>query len=293
MIVSRSRWWVRSEAGAIALAAAALTGCDTMSQDFNDLAASIKPTSPTEAAKDMLDPYDADKRRTGTVLISNAPWGGTEVYVKAYRDMVLNERDPIVKATAIRALARWGTPEDAIIIAGHDGANLTAESVQVRWEAAKGLQRLHNPVVVPYLLATMSRDSERTDVRVATASALAQYPEDRVFQGLVAALDARELAVNTTAELSLHTLTGESFGMDRSAWLLWYGQATKQGGAFAGQSDYFYPTYWREDTFWEKMAFWSSRHFEKPNQPAGLRPSTETRTYTDSDQPPPLSPATQ
>ena len=78
-------------------------GCDTMSQDFNDIAASIKPTSPSEAARDMFDQYDSDKRRTGTVLISNAPFGGTEVYVKAYRDMVNNEHDPIVKATAIRA----------------------------------------------------------------------------------------------------------------------------------------------------------------------------------------------
>ena len=156
-----------------AIVAAGGGGCDTMSQDFNDLAAAIKPTSPSDAARDMLDPYDADKRRTGTVLISNAPWGGTEVYVTAYRDMVLNENDPIVKATAIRALARWGSPEDALIIAGHEGANLNAENVQVRWEAAKGLQRLHNPRVVPYLLAALAKDSEHTDVRVAAASALA------------------------------------------------------------------------------------------------------------------------
>jgi hypothetical protein len=81
----------------------------------------------------MVDPYDADKRRT-SVLISNAPFGGVEVYVVAYRDMAMNERDPIVKAAAIRALARWGEPADAVRIAPF----LTHENIQVRWETAKG-----------------------------------------------------------------------------------------------------------------------------------------------------------
>jgi hypothetical protein len=292
MSLKTHQGWMNLAVNLLAIAAMLVVGagCDTIGQDFNDLAAAIKPVSPSEAARDMLDPYDADKRRIGTVLISNAPWGGVEIYVKAYRDMVLNERDPIVKATAIRALARWGEPEDAVRIAPY----LIDENVQVRWEAAKGLQRLHNPVVVPDLLKCLATEGEHPDVRVAAGSALAQYPEDRVFQGLVGALDARELAINTTAELSLHTLTGESLGIDPPAWLAWYADASRRGEAFAGEADYFYPTYWREDTIWEKLAFWSSRNFETPNQPAGLRPSSEKRTYEDSvEPPPPLTPVTQ
>lgn len=258
----------------------ALAGCETLGQDFNDLAAAIKPTSPSEAARDMLDPYDADKRRTGIVLISNAPFGGVEAYVVAYRDMALNERDPIVKATAIRALARWGEPADAVRIAPF----LTHENVQVRWEAAKGLQRLHNPAVVPDLVRVMNNENEHEDVRIAAATALGQYPEDRAFQGLVTALDARELAINQAAERSLHDITGQSLGLDRATWFEWYNTHEKKADAFADSQIFYYPVYWREDTFWEKLMFWTSRNFEQPGQPAGLRPVGERRTYEDSAQ---------
>jgi hypothetical protein len=264
-----------------------LSGCDTLGQDFNDLAAAIKPTTPAQAARDMMDPYDADKRRTGTVLISNAPFGGVEVYVTAYRDMVLNERDPIVKATAIRALARWGDPSDALRIVPY--LNVETENVQVRWEAAKGLQRLHNPVVVPDLIKTLNNDKEHEDVRIAAATALGQYPEDRAFQGLVFALNARELAINLAAQQSLYDITGQSLGIDPPAWLVWYGENVKQGTAFAGSRDFFYPVYWREDTVWEKIMFWTSRNFEKPGQPAGLGPSGERRTYEDDEDAPPAT----
>lgn len=282
---SRAMWIASCVALSMACA-----GCETLGQDVNDLAAAIKPVTPAQAARDMLDPYDADKRRNGIVLISNAPFGGVEVYVAAYRDMVLNERDPLVKAAAIRALARWGDPEDAMRIAPY----LTFENVQVRWEAAKGLQRLHNPVVVPDLVKTLGDANEHEDVRIAAATALGQYPEDRAFQGLVAALDSRELAINEAAEQSLHDITGQSLGLDPPAWLAWYDANTKQGDAFAGSLVYFYPVYWREDTFWEKLTFWTSRNFEKPGQPAGLRPAGERRTYDDSaDAPPSTAPTSQ
>jgi hypothetical protein len=268
----------------VALVTAALSmlgGCETIGQDFNDIASAIKPTTPTEAAKMMMDPYNADNRREGTTLISNAPWGGVDIYVKAYRDKVLNEPDPIAKAAAIRALARWGEPADALRIGGK---NLVDPNFQVRWEAAKGLQRLHNPAVIPDLLIVL-RDDETTDVRVAAAIALGQYPEDRVFQGLVGALDARELAVNEAAENSLHLLTGQSFDMDSHRWLTWYNGQTAAGHAFANQGQYLYPTYYRDDLWWEKLEFWTTRNWEKPAPPAGLRPKSERSTYQDETPP--------
>lgn len=258
-----------------------LLGCDTLESDLKSIGQAIKPTTPAEAARMMMDPYNSDNRREGTTLISNAPWGGVDIYLTAYRDKVLNEPDPIAKAVAIRALARWGDPEDAVRIMPH----LTHENLQVRWEAAKGLQRLHNPVAVPELLKVLRNDQEHSDVRVAAAIALGQYPEDRVFHGLVAALDARELAVNTAAEQSLHTLTGQRFGMDSVQWLTWYNAVVSSGDVFAGRSEYLYPTYSRDDTFWEKLAFWTTRHWEQPAPPAGLRPTSLRSTYEDA---PPL-----
>lgn len=259
------------------IAAMAGGGCETIGQDFSEVASAINPTTPAEAAKMMVDPYDADNRRRGTVLISNAPWGGVEVYVTAYRDMVDHERDPIVKGTAIRALARHGAPEDALRIIPH----LSHENPQVRWEAAKGLQRLHNRTAVTDLLRVLRDEVEQADVRIAAATGLAQYPEDRVFQGLVAALEARELAVNAAAQRSLVTLTGQAHGLDARRWLQWYNTMPSPEHAFAGRQEYLFPTYHRDDTIWEKLTFWSSRNFEQPAAPAGLRPKSERSTYGD------------
>jgi hypothetical protein len=261
------------------------SGCETIGQDLGDVTSALHSVKPSEAAVMMMDPYDADNRRLGTVLISNSTFGGVDVYVKAYRDMVLNEHDPIVKAMAIRALGRHGQPEDATRIL----PNLHHESVQVRWESAKALQRLHNPAAVNDLLRVLRNDREQSDVRIAAATALGQYSEDRVFQGLIAALDVRELAVNRAAERSLHTLTSQSLGLNSSVWLSWYNQQGSSSAAFAKQSDYVYPTYERDQSLLERLAFWTTRNFEQPAPPAGLRPSAERTTYDDADGPTPES----
>jgi len=266
---------------AFAIALPLIGGCDTVGQDLGDVSSVFKPTTPHEAIVMMIDPHNADNRRRGTILISNAPWGGTDVYVKQYRDMVEHEHDPIVKAVAIRALAKHGTPDDALKIA----PQLVNPNVQVRWEAAKGLQRLHNPAVVSDLLKTLNSETEDADVRIAAAVALGQYPEDQAFQGLIAALDARELAVNVAAETSLNTLTGQSLGLDAPRWLNWYNSVGGTAEAFANHGEYVYPTYARDRSMWEKLAFWTSNNFEEPAPPAGLKPKTERSTYGDEPAP--------
>jgi hypothetical protein len=174
---------------------------------------------------------------------------------------------------AIRALARHGAAEDARLIA----PQLEHANVQVRWEAAKGLQRLHDPTVVGKLLDVLRNPEEQPDVLIAAATALGQYPEDRVFQALVALLDHRELAANLAAEQSLHTLVGRSFGLDARAWLTWYN--AQAGDRFAGRLEYLYPTYERDESWFERLAFWSNRVREYPAPPAGLKAQSGRETY--------------
>ncbi len=256
-----------------------LGGCETIAQDFNELGASLTPTSPREAAIDMFDQYDPDKRREGTLLISNSPFGGTEIYVTAYRDMVENERDPLVLGVAIRALAKHGDSSDARLLA----PRLEHENEQVRWEAAKGLQRLHDSDTVRFLLPVLQNEDESSDVRRAAAIALGQYPQDPVFQGLVAALNARQLSVNVAAEQSLETLTGEALGLDPRVWLAWYNNLPLDTDAFAGGAAYMFPTYTRNRTWWEQIAFWSAPPVrEQPAPPAGLVSETRRSTYGDN-----------
>ncbi len=265
-------------AGALAPA-----GCETMSQDFSDLGDKIMPTSPQTAARMMVDPYDADNRREGTVLIANSPFGGADAYLAVYRDRVAHETDPLVKAACINALGRYGAPRDAPAIAlCLESSNKDPEHELVRWEAAKALQRIHDPQVVPALLLALRNPQEDTDTRVAAAIALGQYPQGRVFQGLVSALDAPELSVNAAARLSLTVLTGEDFGLDPRSWLLWYNGVE---APFANGQVYQYPTYKREETFLEKLAFWSRKTYEQPASPAGLEDKTKRRTYQDDDAP--------
>ncbi|MHC4709293.1 MAG: HEAT repeat domain-containing protein [Planctomycetota bacterium] len=259
------------------LAACGLAGCSSMGQDLSEFGDSLTPTTPAEAARMMVDPYDPDSRRRGIVLIANSPFGGADAYLAVYRDRVAHETDPLAKAAAITALGRYGTPPDAPAIA----ACLEDEQFQVRWEAAKALQRIHNPVVVPLLVPILRNRDEQPDIRVAAAVALGQYPQDRVFQALVEALDARELAVNAAARTSLGTLTGQNFDMDPAAWLRWYNGVANP---FEDQQEYLYPTYQRDETWLEKMAFWSSKTYEHPAPPAGLRPP-QGRTYQDDETP--------
>jgi len=254
------------------------SGCSTIGDDIDSFTSGIMSTTPREAVEMMIDPHDPDRRRRGTVLISNSPFGGVDEYLSMYRDKIRHERNPLALAAAIAALGRHGQTDDAILIA----VLLEHENVQVRWEAAKSLQRIHNPIAVPPLLRTLAKDDEHSDARVAAAIALGQYPEDRVFQGLISALDIRELAINLAADQSLNTLTNQSFGLIVSDWYKWYGSADDP---FADRKEYLYPTYQRDETWIERLTFWSNQSFEQPAPPVGSQSEAKRKTYQDDDEP--------
>ncbi|MCH8823403.1 MAG: HEAT repeat domain-containing protein [Planctomycetes bacterium] len=254
------------------------SGCSTIGDDLDALTSDLVAKTPFEAAEMMIDPHDPDRRRRGTVLISNAPFGGGDKYLSIYRDKVRNERNPLALAAALTALGRHGQTDDAILIA----ILLEHENIQVRWEAAKALQRIHNPIAVPPLLKTLAKDDEHSDVRVAAAIALGQYPEDRVFHGLISALDFRELEINIAARRSLKILTSQSFGLIVSDWYQWYESAQDP---FADRKEYLYPTYQRDETWIERLTFWSTPSFEKPAPPVGSLSESKRKTYQDDDEP--------
>ena len=235
-------------------------GCDTAAQDIGELFEFNQP-SPTEAATWMFDPYSAEKRRVGMTLIANAPFGGEEPYLKVYREAI-TDADSMVRAAAAKALALHGEPSDAPALA----ALLADSSHLVRWEAAKGLQRLHHADAVAPLIQAMRQD-EDLDVRMAAANALGQYAEPRVVEALVGALDDRSVGVSFHAQRSLRILTGQDFGADPDAWLEWYRTAPEP---FAGRRDYRYPVYYRDLAWYEKILPFGPAEFEQPATPAGF-----------------------
>lgn len=249
------------------------SGCETVSADVADLFEPFNLPAPGEAARWMFD-RNPDLRRRGVTLIYASPFGGEEAYIKQYADMTRNDPDPLARAAAVRALSRHGTPDHAVLLA----EQLTHESIHVRWEAAKGLQRLHNPAVVPILTRVLANTSEEVDVRAAIAFALGQYPTDDAAQKLIAALDAPELVVNINAREALRTMTGEDHGLDRGAWFNWY---IKSPAPFANRQEYRYPVYQRDDTLMEHIAFWTKKNWEEPGTPVGLRDEVR-RTYDEN-----------
>ncbi len=254
-----------------------LTSC--VADDFNNLAQGFSPKTPKQAALMALDQYNPDARRTGVTLLANSPFGGEPEYLKMYRDYVLEDRDPLVRSASIKALARFGNQEDALIIAPWLNRNVE-ESAQVRRASAKALQRLHNPAVVPTLLRSLRDKDEEGQVRASVATALGQYPENQVFIGLISSLQVNNLSINLSAAQSLHSLTGQVFGTDWDAWYEWGEQSVSANvDIFEDMSIYEYPTYQHEARWWDKLTFWEHRIHERPDAPAGLKEASKRKTY--------------
>lgn len=252
-----------------------------VSDDFNNLAEGFSPPSPRQAALMAVDQYNADDRRTGITLLSTSSFGGAPDYLEMYRDYVIKDRDPLVRAASMKALARFGTPEDALLIFPWLNRS-NEESSQVRRAASIALQRLHNASVVPALLRSLRDQDEENQVRASVATALGQYPENQVFIGLVASLQANDLSINLSAAQSLHTLTGQVFGTDWDAWYEWGELAVElDQNIFASKSVYEYPTYQHVSRWWDDLTFWEHRIHEQPDAPAGLKEASTLSTYDD------------
>jgi hypothetical protein len=252
-----------------------------VSDDFNNVANGFAPLTPHDAAIMASNSYDSNARRKGLTLLSNSPFGGAPEYLLLYRDYIEHDLDPLVRASAIKALARFGNSNDAMLIAPWLDMSLT-ESVQVRRAAGSALQRLHNPEVVPTLLRSLRNQDEENQVRTAVAIALGQYPEKRVYNGLIFGLRAINLSINLASAQSLHMLTGQVFGTDWDEWYDW-GKLVEDAGdsLFAFQSSYEYPTYQHQARWWDRVTFWEYRIHESPDYPAGLKEVNVKSTYDD------------
>lgn len=238
------------------------------------------PPSPAEAAAMAVNEFNPDERQSGILLLSNAPWGGADVYVRLYR-MALQDEDSAVRSAAVRALGLHGEPNDAPEVAGL----LSDPDRLVRWEAGRTLQRLHNPLVVGSLISSLDQRRESSSqVRAAAATALGQYAEQRVLDALVLALDDPDLTVNAAARQSLSVLTGQDFGFEPRPWLAF---VRSSPDPFAERAEYRYPAFYRKRKWFEFV----NPFFVVPNEqsaaPVGMTGEavrSRDRSGTDSGQ---------
>lgn len=235
-----------------------------MAEQNSILAPFFKQTSPAEAAAWASDPHDADKRARGMNMLANAPFGGADAYLNLYRER-LKDTSPPVRAVAARSLGLHGSPDDVPLIA----PLLSQDAVIVRLEAARALQRLHNPEAVAPLIQRLDAAKEpEPQVRAEAASALGQYAEGRVLQALIASLADPSLVVNSSAHESLRTLTGnDELPMDRKAWTRW---AKDNSTAFAGRRAYVYPVFSRDKRWLDYVPFMPPVPNETASTPVGF-----------------------
>ncbi len=241
-----------------------LTACEQMSSDMGDASNSLFPPSPAEAGRWAVDDSDPENQRRGVLLIGNSGFGGEPVYVNLYRLYIDENSDPVVKATAIQALARHARAEDAVIIANQ----LENKNEQIRIAAAKGLQRIHNPKIADVIWKKLIQEDETSAVRVELAIALGQYSTRDSFEALCSSLDDRELAVNLASADSLRLITGADFGLEPGLWRSW---ADANPKALRADVPYYYPTFDRQLGTLDYLMFWAIPTFEQPGVPAGMR----------------------
>jgi hypothetical protein len=223
-----------------------------------------------------VDPYDADRRQRGILLLANAPFGGERVYLDLY-EVALGDPDSGVRLSAIRGLALHGLPEHAPMIVPflEDGDRL------VRWEAARALQRIHHPDAVRPLMERLDPSVEaEMDVRAAAATALGQYAERRVAQALIASLRDPSLLVTHAAHGSLRTLTGQDQGDDPRVWTKWLADTE---APFAGQQAFKFPVFHRNKRWYE----WVIPFYRPPNEtstvPVGMASATGPAATTSGE----------
>jgi hypothetical protein len=250
-------------------AAGCLTGCEAAGVSYESFYEGVfgdePPPTPSVAVAMMFNRNDADQRRAGISWIAASPFGGEEEYVNSYRLFVDDpdpDPDPGVRAAAATALGRHGTVADARVLA----TMLNDEDDLVRWQAADGLRKLHNPEVVEALVQRLDPDVEEdTDTRATAALALGQYADPVVFSRLVAALEQSDFNVVNAAHRSLTLITGVDQGLDPQAWAKWFEQADSP---FAKQKAYTYYLYQPDrDWFDQYVTFWNNADGGGPKGP--------------------------
>jgi HEAT repeat protein len=273
---------------ALALGACASEQAATSDGPIQSIIELVGPESPAQAARQMVDPFDPDKRFRGMSKIAAAPWGGEEVYVNIYAEAIRTDSDMGVRGVAARALGAHGQPVHAPLIADL----LNSSDKRVRLSAARALQRVHNPAVIPALTAVLvgapRQATDRTepprpaqgpdldkDVRAAAADALGQYPSPVVLEALLVALEDDELIVADAARRSLLTLTGTSDALIAARPYdarTWREVLAAKPDPFRDRTPYAYPAYSRDRYTWEWLPFFPDPPNESPGSPTGAEP---------------------
>ncbi|MEM6334686.1 MAG: HEAT repeat domain-containing protein [Planctomycetota bacterium] len=220
------------------------------------------PQSPRQAAADAFNVFDADRRRRAVAAINASPFGGERPYVRMYR-LLATDPDATVRASAAAALGDHGSPEDTDLLI----PMLGDEVGFVRWQAARALQKVHDPAAIDALIEVVDNDDD-ADARAAAVYALGQYDSPSAFDAAVSGLLDPDFAVASNAEVTLQTLTGQDLGAEPADWLAW--ADGRRDRLFVDRRAYGYRPYQPTPGLLARAVFWRSEPELELREPQGM-----------------------
>ena len=243
---------------AFALLAAVLSGCSKGGDGGNvSMAEKILGPSPTKLVAWAFDPNDPDRRRQGVVGLSSKDWGLKEPYLKGYAALLKTDKDPLVRAAAVRALGRAHDPNYAPDVT----RALMDTDVTVRQDAATALDKVYDNSSAPALRNRVLNDVDQ-DVRANSCRALRHHRNIAVARALVDCLSDKAFSVRYQAHGSLVEIVGKDLGYDGQNWADMVGAQTL--APKAAQPD--------------KAPWWDWMRVSKPAGPPATRPASAAPT---------------
>lgn len=170
---------------------------------------------PARAVRGLRDESAPDSRRQGIANLIRWDFAQEGAYLRQYQQTARNDPDPVVRATAIRALSRARDADARPVFI----EALKDESPVVRLAAATALRRLPDPAAAGPLSALVTDRSQDVDVRIAAAAALRYHRTLEVARALIPRLGERDFGVAWEARRSLKYMLGRDFRYDEAAWL--------------------------------------------------------------------------
>jgi len=190
------------------------SGLNDFSKGVTQFFQNLSGDTPAKYAK-MTMSDSADARRVGINGLVEKDFGRRPPYTDRYADLASMDPDPLVRATAIRALNQSRDKSRTKLFI----KSLADANPQVRLEAAKALRRVPDPDAAEPLLKVLNAPDEEKDVRIAAADALQHYKRLDVARSLVAMLSNRDFGLAWQSRRSLKSLTGRDLFYDDAAWL--------------------------------------------------------------------------
>jgi hypothetical protein len=196
------------------LLAAVLGGCSKGGEGEKvTLIQKLSGPSPSQLGAWAFDPNDPDKRRQGIVGLSSRDWGLKEPYLKGYAALLKTDKDPLVRAAAVRALGRAQDPNYAPDVT----RALLDSDVTVRQDAAIAADKVYDDSSAMALRNRVLNDADQ-DVRANSCRALRHHRNMAVVRTLVDCLSDKAFSVRYQAHASLVEIVGKDLGYDGQDW---------------------------------------------------------------------------